>query len=426
DQMTKVEAYIESIVNGVEKQIALTVREVSFQGGLSQALQNDPAVPPFDRTDSEASELFHFPEPSDGKGDGSWASKYFRSYDSFREELARPPKSPEERLAERRIRKTASLTDPQFQIVIRRLGKLKSTALFSPAAVVARSGMPVLVGASMKRYGIVPVLGEDESSVKLDLFLPEHGKALFAAGETTLRPTVRTSVKDGGTVVIAERNANGENRLVFVTAQLLDPAGMPVQTEPAEPVELPAKFEPAAPEKQQTCWILPAKPEAGEAQTPESSGDGWRHVVGQGETLERIAQDFGITPDALREVNRLGDDVPVKPGQLLLVPARPPVESRTEALLKSFIVPGIDFKEASLADSLATLQMLILERHDSGLFPEATPIFVVDAPEKTLEAKITLRLTNVPAIEVIRYISSLAECHFRIEGREVRLLSLKR
>ncbi len=410
DQMAKVEEFVESLFSKVQRQIYVTIREASFQGELSEWVRGDDGFP-FIAPGTGMTGLFGFiPVLREVP-----LSRALDSYDSFREELARPPKSMEELGTKRDIGQTATLTDPQFQVLIRRLSRAEGIDILPLPSVMVRSGQPALVEAPMKRYGVIPVLGEDETTIKLDLFLPEHGKALFATGETALCPTTRTSVEDGGTVVIAERNASGENRLVFVTAQLLDSAGMPIPKSSAEPpqaaaMELPEKTEPDS-------------SEVGEAQATEHSGNAWMHVVGAGETLGHIARDLGVGVDALRCVNRLGD-TPVKPGQILLVPARPPVASRTEELLKSFIVPGIDFKEGSLVGSLATLQMLIMDRHDSGLFPDTTPIFVVDVPDESLKAKITLHLTNVPAAEALRYLVSLADCRYQIEGREVHILPL--
>ena len=78
-----------------------------------------------------------------------------------------------------------------------------------------------------------------------------------------------------------------------------------------------------------------------------------------------------------------------------------------------------------MATSIATLQEEILHLHDSVLFPEAAPIFLLDVSEETLAAQITLRLTNVPASESLRYIASLAQCQYQVTGREVRIFPLE-
>jgi hypothetical protein len=60
-----------------------------------------------------------------------------------------------------------------------------------------------------------------------------------------------------------------------------------------------------------------------------------------------------------------------------------------------------------------------VDRHLAG------PIFLLDVSEETLAAQITLRLTNVPASEALRYIASLAQCRYQVTGREVRIFPLE-
>jgi len=236
DQMTLVEAYIGSISSPVEPQIYVTIHELKFRGDLSALLKPDEANAESgsSEVDGKIAALFRFPNPPHPKEAGH--RLYFDSYDSFRAELTRPPKPMEE---ERRIRKTGTLTDEEFQVTIERLAQFHESELQSLPSVMARSGQPVITLVEDRRYGIVPVLAPGETGIDLDLFLPEHGKALFQEGETTLKPTIRTRVEDQSHVVVAEKTANGEHRLIFVRAQLMDPAGQPFpkqpETTPQEP-----------------------------------------------------------------------------------------------------------------------------------------------------------------------------------------------
>ena len=61
--------------------------------------------------------------------------------------------------------------------------------------------------------------------------LQGRGGAGFPAGRKwkfVRAATVSTSIKDGQIVVIAEKNPDGKNRLLFVQAQLMDPEGIPI------------------------------------------------------------------------------------------------------------------------------------------------------------------------------------------------------
>lgn len=254
DQMELVEAYIESIIPKVEYQIYLSVRELRFQGELSEFLKDAKGWRPSEgasELDQLIAGLFEFPALS-SHHHGDSRSFVFDSYDSFREELARPPKSSTEIASERKIRRTGTLSERQFQELIRRLSQMKGIDFLSLPSVMARSQQPAFLTSGVCRIGIIPVLGEEEI-INLDLFIPERGKALFEPGETSLNPTIRTRVRDSEFVVVAEKNSEGENRLIFIQGQLMDPAGMPVPPKAAKvpekfqeaPVELPTKSGPA-------------------------------------------------------------------------------------------------------------------------------------------------------------------------------------
>ncbi len=452
DQMELVEAYIEPLSH-VDRLVHVSVREASFQGALPEELKS----------------YFEFRELPAGRKEGEWAG-VFDSHESLREELTRPPRAMAEVRSDRMIQVASVLTDPQLQVFIRRLEAMKGVEILSSPSVVARSGQAAMILKEQRRYGVVPVLGAVESTIDLALFLPEHGKALFGEGLPSMEPTSQAVIHDGATVVVAERNADGQNRLVFVTARLMDPAGMPIQKKAEaapqeEAVELPSKSEPdtlGAKEQEavrradelalrgsqlladgdaagafnaytEALGIMPRheltgpRRKAYEHQLNRAQKAMSKHavasrihIVREGETLEQIAGRFGVGGDALRAVNRLGND-PLKAGQILLVP-QDSGESRTEALLKGLVLNEVDFNGATLLVALATLHEQTVRLLDPRLFPDAMPVFVVDVPEEVLEAKITLRLSNVPVAEALRYTTSLANCRYTVEGREVRIL----
>lgn len=399
DQMELVEAYIESIRDGVEKQIYVSVREARFRGELADLLKsaNSESLPGGAGLAEDIGRFFDLSKAEEGP------PSTFDSRESFRAELARPPKPIEELREEKRIRMTGVTTDPQFQVMVRLLAQVRGVDLESLPSVMVRSGQPGMTRKEGLRYGFVAVLGADGFTIDLELFLPEEGKAFYDPETTEFEPTASVTIWDGQTVVVAEKNPDGRNRLVFVTARLMDPAGIPIH-----------RNEPAA--KQEEAEL----PGGGEKESEEKRADEVRiHRVREGETLEVIAGRFGIAGDSLRAANGLLDDV-VKPEQILLVPWVGG-EARTKERLATLILPGVDLKEASLVEAIALLQEKIALRHDPGPSADVPPIVIAGASAETLSTKITLRLVDVPASEALRYVAALANCRCDVVGSEVRI-----
>jgi len=94
--------------------------------------------------------------------------------------------------------------------------------------------------AGDRRLRVVLVLGEEEFLIDLDLFVPERGKALYEPRPAALRPSASVTLAGGNTVAIAGKNARGENRVLFDTAQVIDPAGMTISATPQAPLAPPA------------------------------------------------------------------------------------------------------------------------------------------------------------------------------------------
>lgn len=84
-----------------------------------------------------------------------------------------------------------------------------------------------------KRWGVVPTIGSDGYTLDLDLYFPKHGKALFEKDETP-KPSARLTIWDGQTVAWSEKIGMGRNRVVFLTARLIDPSGKPINPEKSE------------------------------------------------------------------------------------------------------------------------------------------------------------------------------------------------
>jgi len=91
-------------------------------------------------------------------------------------------------------------------------------------------------------------------------------------------------------------------------------------------------------------------------------------------------------------------------GQLRINSGRISAKGR-EAKFGDVIVPEYKLDEATLAEALAALQ-LIVEKQSHG---EVTPNFIVQDPQRALaDVKITLVLRKVPARAVLQYVTEQA------------------
>jgi len=208
------------------KQIYLTVRELSFRGELSDLVDSETGwktgVPEFDAI---LRSLLDFPDPVMDPADSS-SGRAFETFEAFANALAAPLEpSPEDARKGRRIRQTGTLTDSQMQVALRRLNQSKGVDLLTMPSVMVRSGQAAITQSEARRFGIVGTLEEEGGAIALDLFIPEKGKAFETAGAANPRPTIRTRIPDKDYLVVAEKNPDGANRLIFIQAQSMDPAG---------------------------------------------------------------------------------------------------------------------------------------------------------------------------------------------------------
>ncbi|MEM9015570.1 MAG: LysM peptidoglycan-binding domain-containing protein [Verrucomicrobiota bacterium] len=464
-QIDLVKAYIESLIQGVEKQIYITVREIGLnEKALESVLK------------SELDWLVSRPEgmstPPQGRS-GVW------SYRSFLEELSRPPKILEE---ETKFSKGVAgvFTDPQFQVAIRAINQVQGVDLLSLPSVMVRSGQPGLIQVGEKRIGVIATLGADEFTVDLAIFLPEDGKALFQPGED-LKTPLKVTIWDGQTVVCSTWRGETLSRLVFVKAALMDPAGKPINPEGGEAsrpgLRIPKPVLPAEPEKTdeidtdavakaddlalrasqqmadgafveavhnygEALEILPmheltekrrkaytkqetlARLELVKRSWESSIPGGPSYLVKSGDTLYGIATDAGISVSRIIDLNRL-DSETVDPGQILILPENTEATSGLRNLLKTKVIPSLEFEETPLFEALGYVQRALLERNENALFPLAAPKLMFEGPDSLAETKITLRLANVPATEALRYITSLAQCQYEIEGMQITVSPLE-
>ena len=128
-----------------------------------------------------------------------------------------------------------------------------------------------------------------------------------------------------GVSVDSLKAANGlkDNRLKI--GQVLKvPGGGPAKAE--EPKEEVVKVVAAS---------EPAKSESKKADTPRpekiatSSSSSGSHTVGQDETVWRISQKYGTTPEAIRAANNMKDNS-IKPGQVLKIPGKGAVAGKVD------------------------------------------------------------------------------------------------
>lgn len=210
------------------KQIYLSVRELSFRGELSELVDSEKGWKTGDpEFDAILRSLFDFPDPAMDLTEGS-SGRAFDTLEAFANALAAPPKSsPGDSRKGRLIRQTGALTDRQMQVALRRLNQSKGVELLNLPSVMVRSGQAGITQTEARRFGIVATLDDDKGAIALDLFLPETGKAFENAGAANLQPTLRTRIPDRYYVVVAEKNPDGANRLIFIQAQSMDPAGTP-------------------------------------------------------------------------------------------------------------------------------------------------------------------------------------------------------
>lgn len=208
------------------KQIYLTVRELSFRGEFSDLVDSETGWKTGDpQFDAILRSFFDFPDPVIDQTDGS-SGRAFDTFEAFANALAASPKSLLGNAPKgRQIRQTGIITDPQIQVVLRRLNQSKGVDLLTLPSVMVRSGQAAITQSEARRFGIVATLDAEGGVIALDLFIPEKGKAFETAGAASLRPTIRTRIPDKDYAVVAEKNSDGENRLIFIQAQSMDPAG---------------------------------------------------------------------------------------------------------------------------------------------------------------------------------------------------------
>lgn len=419
DQMELVEAYIDSIRSGVEKQIYLTFREFS----LDEKQQDKAQEVGFDWLIG----------PPESLAVPAGRRRSLNSYQAFLQELSRPPVVVAETNPVAQA-VAGVFTDPQYQVMYRALEKKFPSSIDSLPSVMVRSGQPGLVQVGERRYGAIATLGADEFTIDLSVFLPEHGKALFQPGDDLHTP-LQVTIWDGQVVALSVSSEDGI-RTVFLKAQIMDPAGMPINPEggqEAEKAEEKESKEPAvsfAPYLNETdkLKVNETEEELDVNATIQSMQETWRaslpkgssHLVLEGETLYGIATDANTSVSELRELNRLDSDY-IEEGQVILVPGVGNGVPGLESILRSTIIPSVEFDDTPLVEALGFVHRVLLSETSEGLFPSPVPKLVFKDSGDLASTRITLRLSNVPVNEALRYITSLAQYQYQIEGTRIMI-----
>lgn len=95
-----------------------------------------------------------------------------------------------------------------------------------------------------------------------------------------------------------------------------------------------------------------------------------------------------------------------------------------ERKLKEIIIPSIEFSDTPLRDALAFLQQLSVELDVKETDPARKGFNIVSNAEGTGDIRITLRLSNVPIVEALRYTTSLAQLKYKVEPNAVVILPI--
>lgn len=154
------------------------------------------------------------------------------------------------------------------------------------------------------------------------------------------------------------------------------------------------------------------------------------HDVFRGETLFDIARKYDISAERLRLVNRLpGSHLTV--GDRLLIPVRVKPElpswerpgelgdspARRKAAV--IILPSVNFRDLPLGDALEFLQEQSVEHDKESPEQEKGIDLILTGADDLIDTRITLKLTNVPLIEALRYTAELANAALQYDGHAV-------
>lgn len=104
-----------------------------------------------------------------------------------------------------------------------------------------------------------------------------------------------------------------------------------------------------------------------------------------------------------------------------------PAPSRPEMdpALSRVVIPEVDFRETPLVDTIAFLQETVAEQLQDGPEGSVKRVSISLAGDLSSDTPITLRLTNVPLAEALRYTASLGQAEVQVvAGDKLRLTKI--
>ncbi|MDF1813688.1 MAG: hypothetical protein P1V20_15920 [Verrucomicrobiales bacterium] len=185
-QMQLIETFIDLLLDGgVESQIYLQIREITFPRRQFARLQLEP----------EVAFAFKPSIPVDGK------------------------------VPDRGVFRQA-LRPSHRQIMLSHLEKIEAITIHQRLTLMLRTNVPGTLNAGKRIYGLSAAIGTNGALLDLCLYLPNEGETLLK-DPNQLKPDISVTIWDGYTAIIEKRSTEAIT-WVLVTAQLCDPAGMPI------------------------------------------------------------------------------------------------------------------------------------------------------------------------------------------------------
>lgn len=160
------------------------------------------------------------------------------------------------------------------------------------------------------------------------------------------------------------------------------------------------------------------------------------HTVAKGDTLFQIAKQYQSSLARIQSVNRMesehfrvGDHlivpIPLEVWDAQAEPSLPkwetPVKAAPAHKSASLIIPTLEFRDTPLKDAIDFLRKISAELDTDSPEKERGLNFILKDAEPLSRVRITLKLSNVPLIEAIRYTAALANCDYRVEGDTVTI-----
>lgn len=419
DQMELVEAYIDSVVGVVEKQIYIVIREILIPGELDSLSLDEMEKPVVELLEGIQNRI----ETAASRSPAEVTR--FGSYEAFREHLSTDPTKLREHDHDSVQFTAKPLTDPKFQLLAHELKKHEAVKMLSPPSVMSRSGEPFVVTSGERRYGISGVLGPDEFTIDLNLFLPPPGKALPPDSGKFDTPFQARIFDQEHAMFVSHSAQSNHTRLVFIKTSIMDPAGIPINEKGGRSAKEAAENKNTS-SAETTPDISQENVELVKQSDNHAARGSW--YLSNGKPVE-AALYFNEALKVLPKLDVTNERRAAYEKQLAHAKATEPLEPKKVSLMKekleSIIIPSIDFRDQPLDECFAGWFEHVIKEKDASLFPDIAPKLVFDESIPATESAITLRLSNVPASEALRYLCRLTQLRYEIDGGTIRLLPLQ-